>query len=47
MRRLLATIAATLVLLCTALPRPVLAADVVISEYGVVASSLVWAVALQ
>jgi NitT/TauT family transport system substrate-binding protein len=47
MRRLLALAAATLVFALTTVPAPVRAADVVISEYGVVASSLVWAVALH
>jgi NitT/TauT family transport system substrate-binding protein len=47
MRRLLAIAAATLALLTTVLARPARSADVVISEYGVVASSLVWAVALH
>jgi NitT/TauT family transport system substrate-binding protein len=47
MKRMLATGAAALALATAVLPLPARSADVVISEYGVVASSLVWAVALH
>src|ERR1700678_3569638 len=47
MRRFIAAGAVALVFLAAALPQPARADNVVISEYGVVASSLVWAVAFH